>query len=87
MVCALILAILLGGCGRIEGLTSKLKPKKPVRPCFDHEECFAGEYCAEGSCKPYQGTTTGNPRPQLDLSAYDYDLGAKEDLGVDADMP
>lgn len=84
---ALTLLLMLCGCGRLEGVTGKLKPKKPVRPCFDHEECFAGEYCAEGSCRPYEGTTTGRPRPQLDLSAYDYDLGAEEDLGEEADMP
>ena len=79
--------LLLGGCGKLEGVTSKLKPKKPLRPCFDHEECFANEYCAEGTCKPYTGTTTGNPRPPLDLSAYDYDLGLDEDLGADTDIP
>lgn len=74
------------GCGRIEGVTERFKPKKTARPCFDHEECFAGEYCAQGTCKPYEGTTTGNPRPTFDLGAYDYDLGGHEDLGEDADM-
>ncbi len=74
------------GCGQIDSFTSKLKPKKTSRPCFDHEECFAGEYCAKGICAPYTGTTSTSPVNQADLGAYIYDLGQSKDLGQDADM-
>ncbi len=67
---------------KAKGFLQKLRPKKPSRPCFDHEECFAGEYCAEGTCRPYQGRTVGRPVDRPDLSAYIYDLGAP-DMGGD----
>lgn len=37
------------------------------RPCLEREECFAGEFCDRGVCRPYTGTVTNGPRRGEDL--------------------
>lgn len=33
------------------------------RPCVEHEECFADEYCNHNNiCRPYDGSTRTEPR-------------------------
>lgn len=38
------------------------------RPCVEDAECFAGEYCARGTCANYTGKTITKPRPQQDMT-------------------
>lgn len=83
--------LFVGACGgpideapaKARDFFKKLRPTKPTRACFDHEECFAGEYCAEGTCKPYEGRTVGRAVDRPDLDSYLYDLGEPEDMGAD----
>ena len=46
----------LGGCGGAS------------RPCVEDAECFAGEYCARGTCATYSGRTISMPRPMQDMT-------------------
>lgn len=82
---AMALLLLLTGCGKLEQARDKLKGDT-TRPCFDHEECFANEYCANGKCAPYTGTTRTEPDEPYDLGRYLYDLGDAADAGDLADQ-
>jgi len=69
------LALALTGCGVV---------KETPRECVDDEECFGGEYCGRGLCKPYQNRTDTDPRDRRDLGPYLYDLGPEDPADMSA---
>lgn len=68
-----LLAFALTSCGVV---------KETPRECVDDEECFGGEYCGRGLCKPYRNRTDTEPRDRRDLGAYLYDLGHEDSAGM-----
>lgn len=82
MRCALTTTLLLAA------LLLPLACNTPERPCLEREECFAGEFCDRGTCKPYTGTVTSGPRRGEDLPTLKLpDMSSPFDPVDMSDMP